>query len=299
MPQLNNRDLLDEFLQQVAVRDWSLPLDALIRQSAKQFETEELSSVLTRYLDAVPEPNEYGRTMASGLPRRDAKWLLNVATLKSRAGFDVEQLHRFSQQMIRRIAKTIEELIEARYPRPQQVAETLPILMKAMVAADDDAGFAMCYELRKKAGELLAVREFDVVVCRELISWSDKNRNRRLNTLSMWLTKVHDFLNRATISTPKKPNDFTRPSEVSCGCPECQQLANFLAADQEHGTIKALKHKCEHLQQQIANDQLDAVAKIDRLTRPFTLRLTKTSGSFERATGQFREDLKLLKSLPE
>ena len=299
LPQLNDLNLLDEFLQQIALRDWTIPLEGLIRKSVNQFSTDELSDVISSYLDTVPEPNEYGRTMASGLPLRDAKWLLKLAKLKSRAGFSDEQLHRFSQQMIWRLDRKIDELAHANYPQPRHISEALPTLMKAMVAANNETGFAKSYELRVKAGELLAVREFDVAVCCELIAWSDKNRDQRLNALSDWLQKVRDFLNRATRSTPKQPTSFVRTSELSCNCRECLQLANFLAEDQEHGSIKALKHKCEHLQQQIADDKLDVHATIDRLTRPFTLRLKKTLGSFLRSSEQYEEDLKLLKSLPE
>ena len=201
--------------------------------------------------------------------------------------------------MIWRLDRKIDELAHANYPQPRHISEALPTLMKAMVAANNETGFAKSYELRVKAGELLAVREFDVAVCCELIAWSDKNRDQRLSALSDWLQKVRDFLNRATRSTPKQPTSFVRTSELSCNCRECQQLANFLAEDQEHGSIKALKHKCEHLQQQIADDKLDVHATIDRLTRPFTLRLKKTLGSFLRSSEQYEEDLKLLKSLPE
>jgi predicted 2-oxoglutarate/Fe(II)-dependent dioxygenase YbiX len=299
LPQLNDLKLLDEFLQQIAVRDWSLPLVDLIQISAKQFAIDELSDVISSYLDTVPEPNEYGRTMASGLPLRDAKWLLKVSTLKSRAGFSNEQLQRFSQQMIRRLDRKIDELVRANYPQPRHIAEALPTLMKAMVAAVDETGFARCLDLRMNAGELLTVREFDVTVCCELIAWSDKNRAGRLPALSDWLQKVRGFLHRATESAPKRPASFTRPAEVSCKCKECQQLAIFLAEDQEHGSIKALKHNCKHLQQQIAVDNLDVDATIDRATRPFTLRMKKTINSFLRSREQYKEDLNRLKSLPE
>ncbi len=299
LPQLNDLKLLDEFLQQVAVRDWSLPLADLIRKSAKQFSIVELSDVISSYLDTVPEPNKYGRTMASGLPLRDAKWLLGLAKLKLRVGLSDEQLHRFSQQMIWRLDRKIDELAQANYPQPRHVSEALPTLMKAMVAANNESGFTNCYELRMKAGELLAVREFDVAVCCELIAWSDKNCAKRLPALSDWLQKVRDFLKRATKSAPKQPTSFVRTSDVSCNCRECQQLAEFLAEDVEHGAIKTLKHKCEHLQQQIADDKLDVHATIDRLTRPFTLRMKKTSGSFLHSSNQYKEDLKLLKSLPK
>ena len=299
LPELNDLKLLDEFLQQVAVRDWSLPLADLIRESAKRFSMDELSDVISNYLDTVPEPNEYGRTMASGLPLRDAKWLLKLAKLKSRAGFSDEQLHRFSQQMISRLDRKIDELAHANYPQPRHISEALPTLMKAMVAANNETGFTKCYELRVKAGELLAVREFDVAVCCELIAWSDKNRSARLPALSDWLQKVREFLKRATKSAPKRPTSFVRTSEVSCNCRECKQLAEFLAEDQELGSIKAFKRQCEHLQQQIADDRLDVHATIDRLTRPFTLRMKKTTGSFLRSSKHYKEDLKLLKSLPE
>jgi predicted 2-oxoglutarate/Fe(II)-dependent dioxygenase YbiX/ATP:corrinoid adenosyltransferase len=299
LPQLNDLNLLDEFLQQIALRDWTIPLEGLIRKSAKQFSSDELSHVISSYLDTVPEPNEYGRTMASGLPLRDAKWLLKLATLKSRAGFGVQQLQQFSRQMIRRLDSKIDELLHAHYPQPRYITETLPTLMQAMVAADSETGFAKCYKLRVKAGELLTVRKFDVVVCRELIAWSDKNRAQRLNALSDWLQKIRDFLKCATKSAPKRPTSFIRTADVNCHSKECRQLAEFLAENQEHGSIKAFKHQCEQLQQQIADDKLDVDATIDRSTRPFTLRLKKTTGSFERSRKQYEEDLRRLKSLPE
>lgn len=300
LPQLNNLELLEEFLQRIAIRDWSVLLDGMVLEGAKHFELEKLTNVLSSYLETVPTPNEYGRTMASGLPRRDAQWLLKLANLKSRAGFSVEQLRQFSQQMINRTHKKADELVQEHYPRMQSIVEALPVLMKVTIATGDEAGFTDCFEVRKKVGELLAVRDFDVVVCRDLVTWADKKPDRRLKAMEAWLHKTREFLERSTNAAPKKPADFTRPTEVSCSCQECLQLAEFLGlADQEHGAIKALKAKCEHLQDQSARDQLDVIATIDRATRPFTLRLSKTTGSFQRAKKQYKEDLDLLASFPE
>ncbi len=300
LPELKDLELIGEFLRRIALRDWSLPLDKLICESSKCFNVESLTTVISDYLDTVPAPNQYGRTMASGLPLRDAQWLLKLANLKSGARFNSEQLRQFRQPMIERISKKIDEIFQAYHPQTQSIIEALPVLMKTAIAASDEAGFAECYALREKAGELLEVRDFDVVACGELIAWSDKNHDQRLSSLATWLQKVREFLKRATNAPPQPPIDFTRPAEVSCDCNECHQLAAFLSsADQEHGTIKALKRKCEHLEAQIASDQLDVVATIDRLTRPFTLRLSKTTDSFRRSQRQYRADLKLLASLPE
>ncbi|MEL7497915.1 MAG: 2OG-Fe(II) oxygenase [Planctomycetota bacterium] len=300
LPQLNNLGLLNEFLQTVAVRDWSISLDGLIRASAKQFPIEELTHVLSRYLKTVPAPNEYGRTMASGLPLRDANWLLKLANLKSRAGFSAEQLWQFGRQMIGRVGNKVNELSQEHHPNVRLIADVLPQLMKAAIAVGDDAWFAECYGVREKAADLLSVRDFDAIVCRELIHLSDKKFDQRLNSLSNWLQKVREFLERATEVGPRKPTDFARPEKVSCNCHDCEQLSAFLAAAREKvGEIKTRKFQCEHVQQIISRDELDVIGTIDRSTRPFTLRLKKTIDSFQRAKAQYKADLDLLASLPE
>ena len=298
--QLGSLELLEAFLQTIAIRDWSNSLAPMITASAKQFDPDRLFPVLFRYLETVPQPDEYGRTRASGLPPRDANWLLKIATLKTHAGFSEEQVGQLFEQMLRRVSDKAVELNNERYPQVQSVEEVLHTLMKVAIAIGDEAAFAGCCEIRERLGELLDVRSFDVGVCCKLIAWSDKKYGRRLKGLVEWLGRIRNFLQQATECAPERPTDFTRPADVGCFCRSCQQLAEFLgAADEEQGAIKAFKDDCEHMQGQIKRNQLETTATIDRGTRPYTLRLKKTTASFERAEAQYVSDLESLASLPD
>ncbi len=301
LPKLKKREIIERFLQQMAVTDWCLKLDRVIVDGCKHLGSDEMFGIMQRYLMTEPQPNQYGVRLASGLPLRDAAWLLKVASARSHAGLDVKQLPELHQAMVARLTADLPQAANERYPRqPDRFLPILAALMKAAIAMQDDTAFQHCLTVRRNADAFFDQRRFDVDVCMELIVLSDKRSPNRLMSLQGWLDETRRFLEAATATEPVLPPDFVRPAAVSCDCRPCTELQDFLVdAESETGEIRALKADLEHVQRQIQRDQLDAVTKLDRSTRPFTLRLQKTLGSHDRAVKQYHADRKRLAALPE
>ncbi|MFT5326339.1 MAG: putative 2-oxoglutarate/Fe(II)-dependent dioxygenase YbiX [Planctomycetaceae bacterium] len=300
LPKLKEREIIERFLLQLAVTDWCLKLDRVIVDGCKHLGADEMFGIMQRYLMTEPQPNQYGVRLASGLPFRDAAWLLKVASSRSRAGLDVQQLSELDQAMVARLAVEVTRAANDRYSRqPDRFVPTLVTLMKAAIAMQDDTAFQHCLALRRSADAFFDQRKFDVDVCTDLVAWSDKRSPNRSVSLQGWLDETRRFLEAATATEPVLPRNFARPAAVSCDCRLCAELQDFLIdAESETGEIRAFKADLEHVQGQIQHDQLDAVTKLDRSTRPFTLRLQKTLGSHDRAVNQCHADRKRLTALP-
>lgn len=301
LPKLKEREIIERFLQQMAVIDWCLKLDRVIVDGCKYIGADEMFGIMQRYLMTEPQPNQYGVRLASGLPLRDAAWLLKVASARSHAGLNVKQLSELHQAMVTRLAAEVTRAANERYSRqPDRFVPTLATLMKVAIAMQDDTTFQHCLTVRRNAEAFFDQRRFDVDLCAELIVLSDKRLPNRLVSLQGWLDETRRFLQAATATEPVLPRDFARPAAVSCDCRFCTELHEFLVDEEsETGEIRALKADLEHVQRQIQRNQLDAVTKLDRSTRPFTLRLQKTQGSHDRAVKQYHADQKRLAAFPE
>ena len=82
-------------------------------------------------------------------------------------------------------------------------------------------------------------------------------------------------------------------------CQYCAQLKGFLAdVALEVGRISAREDMRRHLIDMIDRHQCDVKHSLERKGSPYSLVLTKTTGSFERAVTRFKDDFRLLSSLP-
>ena len=299
LPKLEDRGIVERFLLKAAVSDWCLSLDRVIIDGCKRHGVDEMFGIIQRYLMAEPQPKQYRPRPASGLSLRDAAWLLKIATSRNRAGLTESQLSELHPLVGARLANEVSRALDERYPQPpHELGLTLVTLMKAAIAMEDDAAFERCLALRRGAEAFLDQRVFDVRVCTDLAVWSDKRSPNRLSALRCWIDETRGFLEASTAAAPVPPDDFRRPSAIGCDCGCCAELREFLMdADSETGEIRALKARLEHVQKQIRRDQLDVVAKLDRSTRPFALRLQKTLKTHERAMKQYQADLKSLARL--
>jgi len=113
------------------------------------------------------------------------------------------------------------------------------------------------------------------------------------------LTTVRQTLERLTATEPAPPDDWARPANVACKCRFCLQLNTFLSDPLNRvGRIAAREDERRHGIGKIEEFQCDVTHKLEKKGSPYTLVLTKTTGSYERALNQFQADQKLLKELP-
>lgn len=88
------------------------------------------------------------------------------------------------------------------------------------------------------------------------------------------------------------PTDFSRPSHVTCRCPHCIQLAQFLAdPKRKQWVLKAAEAQRSHVEDSIRRDACDVDTETLRHTRPYELRCTKNQASYRRRVEQRKRDL--------
>ena len=88
------------------------------------------------------------------------------------------------------------------------------------------------------------------------------------------------------------PADFSRPSHVRCRCPNCLQLAHFLAdPTRKQWVLKAAEAQRSHVDDSIRRDACDVDTETLRHTRPYELRCTKNQASYQRRVAQRERDL--------
>jgi hypothetical protein len=133
-----------------------------------------------------------------------------------------------------------------------------------------------------------------------LVPWSQKQFGVVHPQLMSWLASVRQKLESATATQPAPPTDWTRPAEVACTCQYCAQLRAFLADPaNEVGRIPAREDRRQHLLSMIGQHGCDVHYALERKGSPYSLVLTKTTGSFERATKRFEANCRLLNILDE
>ena len=299
LPKFEDSALIREFLDVVAARDWTLPLDKLIVECCRVFDAGDMLQILTDFLAKMPEPNQYGHRPAEGLPLRDAQWLQSLACERSQGGFSKTQLRSLCRAAFGRFHKQVTEA-SPNYPsNSDEVRDTWTSLFKASLASDD---FDSATQLREQIQAYpirFDLRQFQVKTCADVIEWSAKRLSDRPRHLANWLSAIRQELQKLTQDLPQPPSDFARNSKYQGTDNLGTVLAMFLHDPAAESTsIRGLKQDLENLDRTISKQRLDVTTRLDRSTRPFSLIVTKTTASYHRAVEQYQSDLKLLDSLP-
>lgn len=105
-------------------------------------------------------------------------------------------------------------------------------------------------------------------------------------------THCLDRLRERAASLLEPPKDWVRFSKISCKCPDCKILREFLA-DPDRGawSFKAAESRREHIIISIQKDRLDLDSTTEKKSRPYTLVCTKNSASYEKLLKQRKKDL--------
>src|SRR5262249_6887403 len=132
-----------------------------------------------------------------------------------------------------------------------------------------------------------------------LIPWSRRQFGSVPPRLAAWLASVRRRLELSTARRPAPPTDWARPADVACDLPYCAPLQGFLADPPDRdGSIPAREGLRQHLIGIIDRHQCDVKYALERTGSPYSLVLTKTTGSFDRALKRFEADRRLLSELP-
>jgi len=295
---LHDRDTIAMFLTKLADNDQSLTLDSFVVAASREFGWSAFAQELKRLISS--RPNMHGR---QEIPFRDVEWLSAFCCDKTVDSDKSALAHELC-------ALAVERFCEPRPPRPTydsphrhretSVSETsLPLLLKALTASGRDEGFSRVIDFVEESPDEFSLDDCQVPCLKSLIPWSRKQFGVAHPQLVSWLVSVRQKLESATTRHPVPPTDWIRPANLACQCQYCTQLKAFLADPAyEVERIPAREDMRQYLIGMINRHQCDVNYALERKGSPYSLVLTKTSGSFERAVKRFEANRRLLSALP-
>jgi hypothetical protein len=302
---LHDRETIRRFLSKLTEQDQTLRLASFVVAACREFGWNVLAQELRQLLEA--RPDERGRLSMRDrqeVPRRDLEWLaafcLDKTADPSKAALADEVC-----------ALAVERFCAPPPPRPAYHGasvrrepsgseSSLPLLLKALVASGRADDLSRVIQLVEGLPDEFRLDECQVPALKALVPWSRKQLGVVHSQLLSWLASVRQKLESATASHPAPPSDWARPADVACTCQYCAQLKAFLADPAaEIGRIPAREDMRQHLIGMIGQHSCDVKHALERKGSPYSLVLTKTTGSFERATKWFEADRRLLKILDE
>ena len=238
------------------------------------------------------------------IPLRDVEWLSAFCCDKT-ADPDKSAL---ADELC---ALAVERFCEPRPPRPTyysphyrreaSVSETsLPLLLKALAASGRDEDLSrVIHFVRGIAGRIQPGRlpgslpEIVDTVVAEAVRLGSSATG-----VLAGLRPPTARIGHRQDSRRRRPIGLARRT-WTCKCQYCAQLKAFLADPaNEVGRIAAREDMRQHLIGIIDRHQCDVKHALERKGSPYSLVLTKTTGSFERAVKRFEADRRLLSELP-
>jgi hypothetical protein len=304
---LGDRDTIAQLLSKLAVQDQTLRLAPFVVAACREFGWNAFARELKQLI--APRPDEPARQamrprQRQEIPLRDLEWL---------AAFCVD---RTADPDKSALANELCELAVERFcvpppPRPAyswagarrepSVAETsLPWLLKALLASGRDQDLSRVIQFVESLPNEFTLDDCQVPSIQSLVPWSQKHLGLVHPQLLSWLASVRQKLEAVTATQPAPPGNWARPAEVACSCQYCAQLNAFLAdAANEVGRIPAREDMRQHLIGMIGQHDCDVKHALEQKGSPYSLVLTKTTGSFDRATKRFEANCRLLKILDD
>lgn len=295
---LHDRDAISSFLLKLADEDHSLPIGSLIVSSCREFGWTAFAVELKQLLTAPALV-----AWQHGIRLRDVQWLSaycceqvnDAGKLSLGRELCALAVDRFCQPPSQ---PTRNSWANFRREPTETEAELLPLLQSLLSTQCAD-------ELQRLIAFVQArPDDFDLDIClvpclKEVIPWASQQCGVIPTPLRDWLNSVRQHLAAATASPPQPPTDLARPAPVTCACRYCAQLNSFLSDPlQDVGRIPAREDIRQHVIGEISRHQCDVKHTLDRHGSPYSLVLTKTTGSFERAVKRYDANVRLLEALP-
>ncbi len=234
----------------------------------------------------MPSPNKYGHVIASGLPMRDAAWLLKLSEQSKSLAVSMEQCAELSRVGIHRFASGVQNNTNTFCRNKSNTQSTWLLLVRAAVTLEQQLPFGfdatrVLFDLLVECEQSFDLRSFQAIRCVELALWSESRLRSIPASVGDWSQSVRDRLTEATRTKPLPPTDQARSADVACDCRYCGQLVAFLAdPGQSTATPRARKEIRTHVEDVIRRNDLDVTAKTIRSGTPHGLAMTKTQASY-------------------
>lgn len=294
---LHDRDTISTFLSTLAEQDLTLGLDKFILAASREFGWSAFNQELKQLISARTDP-----ASREEIPPRNVEWLAAFCCDKTADAGKSALANELCALAVKRFCEPFkpQQPYGVRYRREKSASEALlPLLVKALAASGRDEDLSRLLGFVQQHPEEFRLDECQVPSLKALIPWAKKHFGAVHPLLASWLGTVRQTLEALTAAEPSPSSDWARPAEVPCRCEFCAQLNAFLAdAANKVGRIPAREDCRQHLIMKIEQHQCDVTHTLERTKSPYTLVLTKTTGSFDRALKRFRADQKLLRELP-
>jgi len=294
---VHDRGAIATFLSMLAERDQTLGLDKFILATSREFGWNAFNQELKQLISA-----RSNRPGWEEISPRNVEWLAAFCCDETADPDKTALAHELCVLAMERFCEPHgpRRPNGARYRRGKSASEAaIPLLLKALVAIGRDEDLSRLLKFVHKYPEEFRLDECQVPSLKVLIPWAMKRFGAVPPLLESWLGTVRHTLESLTAAEPSPPTDWARPGEVDCQCRFCTQLNAFLADPANKvGRIPAREDYRKHLIMKIDQHQCDVTHALERTKSPFTLVLTKTTGSFDRTLNRFHADQKLLRALP-
>ncbi|MCE9534087.1 MAG: hypothetical protein K8T89_23660 [Planctomycetes bacterium] len=281
----------------MAEHDQSSSISSLVVAACREFGWDAFAQELKQLLIARTNKRDQEE-----ISIRDAEWLAAFCCEKSE---DPEKLALARELCVLAVGRFCEPRPSSRYSpwdhgEVSTSAKSLSLLLKALLASGLDHELAKVVQFVEESPKEFNLDDCQVPCLNSLIPWSGKQGGKVHSQLLCWLASVRQQLELATAKHPEPPSNWARPAEVACKCRQCAQLNAFLENPvDEVGLIPAREDIRRHLIDAINRHRCDVKHALERKGSPYSLKLTKTNGSFERAVKRYEANQRLLNSLPE
>jgi hypothetical protein len=302
---LRDRATIALFLSKLAERDQTLRLDGLVVAACREFGWNAFAAELRQLIARRPDEHGHpGLHAPQPLPLRDLEWLSAFCLDRTTDPDKAALAHEFCALAVERFCAPPPPQAASFWPRvrqgPSPSESALPLLLKAVMASAHDDGLSRVIQFVESSPGEFSLDDCQVPSLKSLVPWSQKVFGRVHPVLLSWLASVRQQLESAIASPPAAPADWGRPAEVACTCQYCARLNAFLADPaSEVGRIAAREDMRQHLIGMIDRHVCDVTYTLERKGSPYSLVLTKTTGSYKRATRRYEANRQLLKGLDE
>lgn len=280
--QIDDAQLLGNFLTRVAARDSSVELDAPLARVFDAHGWGTFRGALAAVIKGTTAET-VGRNVrlldrfCSSGSRPKGERLTVCRLLTEKAVTALERIDREDVASNWRLRDVNRAEVLAALPRALIAAEQFEPLSRLVTRALADP---KTYPLSAHIAALTA-----------LGPWLKKHLKEPCEPVSRWLMACRTQLDAQTAAEPTAPVDFRREANVRCDCADCEELKAFLKnpAEQVH-RFRVRQDRRQHLEHQIKGHGCDLDCVTDRTGSPQTLVCTKNSASFDARLETYRED---------
>jgi hypothetical protein len=227
---------------------------------------------------------------------RNARLLADLSLRKDRNGERLDLCFELSQ----RIMRSVEHWKENKPKEYWQSNAICPLalfppLLQAFLVLEESKLVDRLVTYILDESNAFDLTTIQIPILLDLEPWLKRNVKYSSMPLRRWLGEVLQELEDRATHSPQAPSDWRRDAETGCKCADCKELSRFL----KDPNVQSLRFplatgRRAHLHQVIDGKKLDATHVTERRGRPYTLVLTKTQDSYEKALRAHHVDLEHL-----